>query len=174
MSNELRPLVTFDLDGVLVGGEYIPIGLREQASLYAQLPPLTTRGLKILKRLIEERRTRVGIVTARGFEDAAAVSYEWLDRHGVPAYKLEFIRTHTNGTGGKGDVLMEIGPDVHFDDRWEVVYDAPGVADPWVAALADRPERMWDHIERVLHTNGWIGPIQGRFRYEEGESIYIG
>jgi hypothetical protein len=164
----VKPLVTFDLDGVIVGGEYIPIEHRDQAELYAMLPPLTPRAIRVLTRLIEEDKCSVGIITARGFDEAADVSAMWLLDQGVPVDKLAFIRTHTDGTGGKPRVLDEIEPYVHFDDRHEVAENSKHT-DKTLPHLTYCPDAMWDYIEWTLNSVGLLGPIQLRLKYEESD-----
>jgi hypothetical protein len=137
-----KPIISFDLDGVLVGGRYIPEWDRTP-EVYNSLPPADPTAADILWEL--ESKFHTYYVSSRRFENALEVSMEWLLDHGFPCGYGVIVGQHN-----KPEMLRLLGVSVHFDDDPRVV-----MAYPSVGVLCAFPGCGWQYF------NNQSGPSVG-------------
>lgn len=158
----MKPLITFDMDGVLAGGPIVSKEEQDNPQVYRMMPIMCRCGIQLLKRLLEEERCYVGIVTARHFDGAETITREWLQNVGVPHLKLAFVLTHIP-TARKAQTIKELDVLIHFDDRMEVARALGPQGCVEVAECAWNAEEMWDVIQHVLYEKRLIKDYQTSF-----------
>jgi 5'(3')-deoxyribonucleotidase len=85
-----KPKISFDCDGVLAGGHYIPAWDR-QPQVYARLPLLDYAVPNVLNKLMNSYN--VYIVTGRKFDGALETTQEWLAENNVDVHHLAGVVT---------------------------------------------------------------------------------
>jgi hypothetical protein len=138
-----KPIISFDLDGVLVGGNYIPEWDRKP-EIYRSLPAANPNAYEVLWELAN--KFQIYYVSSRCFDSALQVSYEWLFDNGFPLGPGGVIVGQRN----KPEMLRLLGVSVHFDDDPRVV-----LAYPSVGVLCAFPGCSWQYF------NNQYGPPVG-------------
>lgn len=111
------PIITFDVDGVLAGGGFIP-EMDRRPEVYEDLPLLDLRAPDILNELT--RKYSVYIVSSRRFENALDVTRRWLNKHGFHLSWLSGVLC-VDGAKEKVKAIHLLGSRLHVDDSPEVL-----------------------------------------------------
>lgn len=142
----VRPVVSFDVDRVVAGGEYIPPQERIQ-ELYWKLPLTDPRLPPMLNQIA--KNCDLYFVSARSFPGANVITRAWLAWQGVDMTIVAGTLTGRAGHEEKLDWLKLLNPALHVEDHPEVL-----------KALG--PERtiavrspLWPAQAEML--NGWSG-----------------
>jgi 5'(3')-deoxyribonucleotidase len=153
------PIITFDCDGVIAGGGYIPREDR-RPEVYAALPLLDKSAPDIINDLCQHYG--IYIVSARDFEDALNVTKRWLNRNGVD---LDWLAGVTcTSIDSKIKILQALNPLYHFDDApmilnvlsrsSRVLFSLHGSR--WLGAdeyaKQNRTVRSWQEIQNLLYS----------------------
>ena len=103
-------IITVDLDGVVVGGNYLPEWDRSPSN-YAVLKPIdgAVDGLWYLK----NQGWRIYYLSARNFPDAFNTTYNWLSNVGAPTGDGIILKVPLEY---KGFVSKALGARAHIDD----------------------------------------------------------
>lgn len=149
----MKQVVSFDIDGVVAGGKYIPEWDRDTQH-YSKLPLLDDKIPRILKRL--SKNWNIYLVSTRRYEDALTSTRGWLERFGIEVAGVIVNVPRLL----KGPVVEILKAEMHFDDDLSVVkmiHGGRGVlfyGPEWAYRKEDlegvRVVNDWDGVERVL------------------------
>lgn len=130
--------ISFDMDGVLTGGSYIPEWDRRPYH-YRDLPLLEECAPEIFNDLA--KRYDVYIISARNFENSTRITKEWLESKGFEGWMG--ICTGIS-VPRKAKLVKHLGISLHIDDHPEVCRILGDHA-----LLFDSPE--WDANQTLVH-----------------------
>lgn len=146
-----KPVLTFDLDGVVVGGNYTP-AWEGRPETYRTLPVMDPHAPMILDELA--RVYNLYYVTSRKFDGALEVSRDWLARKGFPIGCG--VVCYGSSSLEKPIMLAMLKSRLHIDDH-------PGVVgaynDKSVLFVGRDPAGWWPGTEQAMKTfptiRGW-------------------
>lgn len=106
------PIISFDIDGVIAGGGYIP-EMDRKPEVYEELLLLDPSIPEIINNLC--RRYSVYIISARRFENALEVTRLWLHKKGFNLSWLCGVMCLPSWDS-KIQTILSINPSIHIDD----------------------------------------------------------
>jgi 5'(3')-deoxyribonucleotidase len=108
----MRKALSWDLDGVIVGGEYCPRWDRTP-EYYLRQPILDPYSIEVINRLA--RKADIYFLSGRAFHNATNESMCWLQEKGIEWEWISGIVTSLSPTN-KARAVNLLGIELHFDD----------------------------------------------------------
>lgn len=178
-----RPIISFDIDGVVAGGNYIPEWDR-RPEIYKELPILDERARDVIYNL--SWKYNIYFVSSRKFPNALRTSVDWLYGRGFnPSSRCCGVICYGKTPLEKPLILSALGSRLHFDDHPGIVAGYSGRAalfindrevdsqwpgtDYWVDSGKVPVVRGWGEVEGFVEEwfeGEWLEP-QKRFKFED-------
>lgn len=113
--NKQKPVITFDLDGVIVGGDYTSDWeLHPRKYLMA---PMMEQDVKDYLQGLSELYT-IYYISARSFNDCGFVTVQWMLRHNIPVSGGVFVNIASKD---KWKIIKALDSKLHVDDHPVVI-----------------------------------------------------
>jgi len=148
----MSKVITVDLDGVVVGGNYLPEWDRT-CGVYATLPeiPGASEGLRYLK----SQGYKIYYLSARRFPDSLNTTHQWLLDHGCPTGEGIILGVNLSD---KMFISRALGSIAHIDDCPRALIDIYKIVKPIL--FVGREEQGWwdgtqEAMEKYTWTNDW-------------------
>lgn len=152
-----KPTITFDLDGVIVGGEYEP-DWEFNVDKYYNAPTLE----QDVKNHLIELSTYYNIyyISARHFTECGLITVQWLLKHRIPICGGVLVNVPAKD---KYKVIAALGSSLHVDDHPVVIKSIKNNLAPItlpVMFLARKNENTWwdmskETYNNSLHASNW-------------------
>lgn len=144
-------VVTFDIDGVIAGGRYIPEWERFP-EVYMELPLLDPSAPEVIHEVA--KKYSVYLISSRSYPQALSSTRLWLNKVGF--YMPDFSGVLVGLTPHqKAAMASLLGSVMHLDDDWRVVWDMgeAGVLFDGDSEWVYPPDKETIKLMRKIH--GW-------------------
>jgi len=163
----MRPRISFDIDGVIAGGNYLPEWDRKP-EIYLSLPVMDEYTKPVLNEL--DNKCDIYYLTSRTFDGDYDITLEWMINNNIPLGKGLVCRVPGDD---KHKVSAALGCDLHIDDRpatvrlcgfWGILFVGRDAAGWWPgteeAMKVCKTARNWKQLNRIIRVWNNMGGME--------------